>query len=117
MFVTAAHSFLPDGANTPPLAMHSSAYLTYPDATAEAEVETSAPDGYGYDLVEPETFEYRLSPLDEKRRMTPGADHRIVLHYSDAYDIYAGHPLEEWTMNNITHKMPAKPLLQHVYLG
>ena len=117
MFVAPAYTFLPDGANNPKLNFYSSVYLTYPNATTEAEIETAAPNGHGPEDEEAETFEYQLRPLDKARKMTKAADHRIILHYSEAYDINSGHPLEEWTVNNITHMMPTAPLLQEVYLG
>ena len=67
--------------------------------------------------MEKETFEYQLSPLDQSKRIAAPADEQIILQYGEVYSIQPGEPLEEWTINDVTHLMPKRPLLEALYIG
>jgi FtsP/CotA-like multicopper oxidase with cupredoxin domain len=117
IFSEVAASFLPEGANNPLITIYASALLSYPNAAGIAKPDFWPPSKVNSDpgSNENELFEYQYKPLI--RKTTPPAVRRIVLQYSDTYSSKAGEPLEEWIMNNVTHVMPARPLVQAAYMG
>ncbi|OWA54312.1 putative L-ascorbate oxidase [Hypsibius exemplaris] len=116
IYATIAVGYLPEGADNPPILDFVAAHLTYPPGVGEVHTPAFLPaEDPTRTEGSDETFEYKLEPLVET--MSPPADERIILLGGEVYSMLPGEPLEEWTINGITHTMPKFAILPHLYLA
>ncbi|OQV15617.1 putative L-ascorbate oxidase [Hypsibius exemplaris] len=113
IFVTVAIAYLPDNADNPRIDTFVTGLLTYPPGTGSVVEPDFLPVDDPTRSSGGEMFEYQLEPLTEET--APPADERIVLQYGEVSSVIPGEPLEEWTIDGITHIMPKLPLLQAMY--